>query len=203
MSPCNLLRNIRESSVANKPLFLIGCLLARTNHTQPHFTFKLIVLVAAWESITKDAWVLFIVRLNYYLPFKCVPSTWLLPSCSVLSALHFEDSQLLKKGVIEFAPEQEVSSGFYSRYFLVNKKDGGIRTILDLRGLNKVLSVPKFCMTTLSQVLSILEPCFWFGVISRGVHLLYTKLNKYPKTHQSFGYLLNQILIRESVQLLI
>ncbi len=43
---------------------------------------------------------------------------------------------LLEKGVIERVPPAQSDSGFSSRYFLFPKKDGGLRTILDLRCLN-------------------------------------------------------------------
>ncbi len=45
-------------------------------------------------------------------------------------------------------------SGFYSRYFLVPKKDGGLRPILDLRCLNHALMRRPFRMITLKQILS-------------------------------------------------
>ncbi len=40
---------------------------------------------------------------------------------------------LLRKGAIKMVPPHERESGFYSRYFIVPKKDGGLRPILDLR----------------------------------------------------------------------
>ncbi len=39
---------------------------------------------------------------------------------------------LLRKGAIKMVPPHERESGFYSRYFIVPKKDGGLRPILDL-----------------------------------------------------------------------
>ncbi len=44
-----------------------------------------------------------------------------------------EVDTLLRKGAIEVVPPNERESGFYSRYFIVPKKDGGLRPILDLR----------------------------------------------------------------------
>ncbi len=43
---------------------------------------------------------------------------------------------LLLKGAIEELPPTRRKSGFYSRYFAVPKKDGGLHPILDLRRLN-------------------------------------------------------------------
>ncbi len=46
---------------------------------------------------------------------------------------------LLEKGAIERVPPTQSESGFYSRYFLIPKKDGALRPILDLRHLNCAL----------------------------------------------------------------
>ncbi len=51
--------------------------------------------------------------------------------------------------------------GFYSRYFLVPKKNGGLRPILDLRPLNRALSKRSFKMITLRQILSHIRPGDW------------------------------------------
>ncbi len=44
-------------------------------------------------------------------------------------------------------------SGFYSCYFLIPKKDGGLRPIIDLRLLNYALMKRSFRMITLKQIL--------------------------------------------------
>ncbi len=51
-----------------------------------------------------------------------------------------EVHSLLVKEAIERVPQPDRESGFYSRYFVVPKKDGGLRPILDLRHLNRSLS---------------------------------------------------------------
>ncbi len=62
-------------------------------------------------------------------------------------------------------PPHERESGFYSRYFIVPKKDGGLRPILDLRQLNRSVSRLKFKMLTLKQVVSQIRSEDWFGAI--------------------------------------
>ncbi len=57
-------------------------------------------------------------------------------SASKASVLQQELSSLLQKEAIEEVPQSEVERGFFSRYFLVPKRDGGLRPILDLRHLN-------------------------------------------------------------------
>ncbi len=61
---------------------------------------------------------------------------------------------LLEKGAIEFVPPAQRESGYNSRYFLVPKKDGGLRPILDLRLLNYSLMKRSFRMITSKKILS-------------------------------------------------
>ncbi len=47
-----------------------------------------------------------------------------------------EVKALLEKRAIEYVPHSNRETGFYSQYFIVPKKDGGLRPNLDLRVLN-------------------------------------------------------------------
>ncbi len=78
------------------------------------------------------------------------------------SVLREEIHNLLAKWAVEAVPLTDHESGFYSRYFLVPKKDGGLRPILDLRQLNRALSKRSFKMITLRQILSHIRPGDWF-----------------------------------------
>ncbi len=57
-----------------------------------------------------------------------------------------EVKALLEKGAIEYVPHSNRENGFYSRYFIVPKKHGGLRPILDLRVLNDSVMQLKFKM---------------------------------------------------------
>ncbi len=63
---------------------------------------------------------------------------------------------------METVSPAQSESGFYSCYFLVPKKDGGLRPILDLRHLNLALMKWPFRMITLKQILSQICPGDWF-----------------------------------------
>ncbi|KAL0176407.1 hypothetical protein M9458_028737, partial [Cirrhinus mrigala] len=56
-------------------------------------------------------------------------------------------------------------SGFHSRFFIVPKKDGGLRPILDLRLLNRSVMRLKFKMLTIKQVVSQIRSEDWFVTI--------------------------------------
>ncbi len=58
---------------------------------------------------------------------------------------------LLKKGAVERVLPSELETGFYSRYFVVPKRDWGIRPILDLRPINRALYKRPFRMITLNR----------------------------------------------------
>ncbi len=75
--------------------------------------------------------------------------------------LRSEVMNLLAKRTVETVPPAQSESGFYTHYFLVPKKDGGLRPILDLRHLNHALMKRSFRMTTLKQILSQIRTGDW------------------------------------------
>ncbi|KAL0149156.1 hypothetical protein M9458_055588, partial [Cirrhinus mrigala] len=76
-----------------------------------------------------------------------------------------EVETLLRKEAIEVVPPHVRESGFYSRYFIVPKKDGGLRPIIDLRRLNRSVMKLKFKMLTVKQVVSQIRSEDWFVTI--------------------------------------
>jgi hypothetical protein len=54
----------------------------------------------------------------------------------------------LAKRAVEEVPVSSIYSGFYSRLFIVPKKRGGMRPVIDLSILNTYLDVPHFKMET-------------------------------------------------------
>lgn len=68
-----------------------------------------------------------------------------------------EALMLLQKNAIEKVPAHQKQLGFYTRFFLIRKKSGEWRPILDLRNLNKFLKKPGFRMVTLSDILGCLN----------------------------------------------
>ncbi len=113
-------------------------------------------------------WVLRTVERGYRIQFGSRPPQFNgVNSTLVEQALVMEQDvvALLRKEAIEVVPPHERESGFYSRYFIVPKKDGGLRPILDLRQLNRSVSRLKFKMLTLKQVMSQIRSEDWFVAI--------------------------------------
>ncbi len=125
-----------------------------------------------WERLPGvSLWVLRTIRTGYTLQFGKNPPRFdgvhltVVNSASKASVLQQELSSLLRKGAIEEVPQSEVEQGFFSRYFLVPKRDGGLRPILDLRRLNLSLYKGKFKMLTMRTIMSQVQEGDWFVTI--------------------------------------
>ncbi|XP_077060691.1 uncharacterized protein LOC143712393 [Siphateles boraxobius] len=125
-----------------------------------------------WERLPGvSSWVLRTIRFGYTLQFCRNPPCFngvfptVVDSATQASVLQQEISSLLLKGAIEEITPGETERGFYSRYFLVPRKGGGLRPILDLRRLNFALYKGKFKMLTLKAIISQIRPGDWFVTI--------------------------------------
>ena len=114
---------------------------------------RLALFHPSWSKITLDPWVLNIVSEGLLLSFHSPPPMSNIPLCltSHHPSLREVVISLRKKGAIEpvFNPD---SPGFYSRLFLVPKKDGSWRPVIDLSTLNSFMRVDKFKMETPASV---------------------------------------------------
>ncbi len=81
------------------------------------------------------------------------------------SVLHQELSSLLLNRAIEEVPQSDLKQGFFSRCYLVPKKDGGLRPILDLHRLNLPLYKGQFKMLTLKTIMSQIQMGDWFVTV--------------------------------------
>ncbi len=79
--------------------------------------------------------------------------------------LREEIAVLVAKDAIEPVPPAEMRQGFYSPYFIVPKKGGGLRPILDLRVLNRALHKLPFKMLTHRRMIKCIQPQDWFAAI--------------------------------------
>ncbi len=122
----------------------------------------------AWQALPGvSEWVMKSIKNGYTLQFFRRPPRFNGVLMSTVrernaSVLREEIHNLLAKRAVEAVSLTDRESGFYSRYFLVPKKDGGLRPILNLRPLNRALSKPSFKMITLRQILSHIRPGDWF-----------------------------------------
>jgi len=120
----------------------------------------------AWLQSTSDSWVLEIVSQGYSLEFTQLPLFRGVISTPLHKGLGkeiiLEEVQtLLKKQAIEPVPREQEEDGFYSTFFLVPKKDKGLRPILNLRPLNNLIVKRSFKMENLRSVKKAVNPEDW------------------------------------------
>ncbi len=102
--------------------------------------------LGAWLALPGPSrWLLRTIRLGYAIQFARRPPKFRgvhFTSVKAVDApvLCAEIAVLLAKDAIEPVPPADMRSGFYSPYFIVPKKSGGLRPILDLRVLNRALT---------------------------------------------------------------
>ena len=108
-------------------------------------------LLKNWSKVTQDHWVLNTVQ-GYRLEFLREPVPSFCPKGVVTSSsqeqsLNYEEVlKMLQKGAITKATPTEVDPGFYSSLFLVPKKDGGTRPVMNLKCLNEYIVPHHFKM---------------------------------------------------------
>ncbi len=124
----------------------------------------------AWLTLPSlSRWLTRTIRLGYAIQFARRPPKFngvLETSVEVRNApvLREEIAVLLAKDAIEPVPPAEMRQGFYSPYFIVPKKGGGLRPILDMRVLNRALHKLPFKMLTHRRMIKCIQPQDWFAV---------------------------------------
>ncbi len=125
----------------------------------------------AWLTLPSlSRWLTCTIRLGYAIQFTRRPPKFngvLETSVAVRNGpvLREEIAVLLAKDAIEPVPPAEMRQGFYSPYFIVPKKGGGLRPILDLRVLNRALHKLPFKMLTHRRMIKCIQPQDWFAAI--------------------------------------
>ena len=129
---------------------------------------RLSLFLPFWQSITTDQWVLQVVKHGYRLEFESPPvSTGRRKTVLQLGEYDMsgEVSGLYDNCSVRYVPPDQVDTGVYSTYFLVDKKDGGKRLILNLKTLNRCLVKRPFKMETLSSIAPVLQLNTWMASI--------------------------------------
>ncbi len=122
----------------------------------------------AWLTLPSlSRWLTRTIRLGYAIQFARRPPKFngvFETSVAVRNApvLREEIAVLLAKDAIEPVPTAEMRQGFYSPYFIVPKKGGGLRPILVL---NQALRKLPFKMLTHRRMIKCIQPQDWFAAI--------------------------------------
>ena len=120
-----------------------------------------------WRAVTRDPWTLNVVSRGYLLPFITQPPTTSIPVPIRLPAdpvkadlLREEVAAMLVKRAIE-PVHNDGSPGFFSHLFLVPKKNGSWRPVIDLSNLNAFVRCPTFRMESMASVTTALQQGEW------------------------------------------
>jgi hypothetical protein len=120
--------------------------------------------LGAWQALDPPHFVMESIQ-GHYLNFKARPP--LVPASASLethargpssASLNDAVEDLLAKGAIE--PAQS-NPGFYSRLFTVPKKDGSSRPVINLKPLNRFITVLSFKMASVSTVSRMIHEGDW------------------------------------------
>lgn len=126
-----------------------------------------------WEKITDDKWVLQTLKEGLKLEFLNSPIQTGARKTIVNFLILEEVLKLLEKCAIELVSYMGIQKGFYSTFFLVTKKSGNLRSIINLRPLNRYMMKQHFNIDK-SSLLSEQER---LGNISRSQRCLFTYSN--------------------------
>ena len=118
-----------------------------------------------WEVLTRDQWALQTVA-GYQLDLISTPCQTHMPhqiqtTVENATLITAEVAELLSKGAIV---ETQLSPDSYvSQIFLVEKKDGGQRPVINLKGLNQFVKQEHFKMEGLHLLPDLLQPGDWMA----------------------------------------
>ena len=121
---------------------------------------RLSLFLDNWAVLTQDVWILHVVK-GYSPEFLTEPRLQLPPRSThrmnreEKEAVDNEVQSLLAKRAIKQVTAQTL--GFYSSLFVVPKKDGGWRPVIDLKSLNTYLRIPHFKMEGIQSLRDILS----------------------------------------------
>lgn len=166
--------------LAHKPEFPVGGRL-------PHFQDY-------WSKNVKDIWALEIIQKGYALEFQQEPPPpsgirWTPSMAPSKDALMLEEIHSLQaKNAIEVVPQANAQAGFYSMLFLVPKKDGTLRPVINLRPLNAYIKVRHFKMETLRSVIRFVKPGDWLASLDLKDAYLHVPIRPSHRQYLRFAF---------------
>ena len=147
-----------------------------------------------WSAITGDLFIRGLLEHGYVLPFAERPPLARVPwkfeppaSEPKRSAFQQAIQKLLAKGAIEPVIDHS-SPGFYSRLFLVPKKDGGWRPVIDLSQLNEFLEIPHFRMETAEGIMKALQRKEWAVTLDLRDAYLHIPMSRGSRKYLRFAF---------------
>jgi len=133
---------------------------AEENRNQPPVGGRLLSYGKQWAQVTKDKFVLRTVESGYEIeftgPYRLTREPVWTPvprDPSKRALLEAEIASRLRKAAVRVVDPLQEPPGFFSTFFLTEKKSGGLRPILNLSPLNVSIKPKKFRQETLRKVM--------------------------------------------------
>jgi hypothetical protein len=125
------------------------------------FAGRLKLFKSNWDKICSDQWILHAIR-GYHIEWLRHPYQRGQPHCPRFSreeteSLELEIAQMLEKQAISQVDAHSERQGFLSSIFLVPKKDGGHRPIINLKKLNEFIPHTHFKMEGIHMLKDLLR----------------------------------------------
>lgn len=129
------------------------------------FGGRISLFAHVWSRLTLDPWVLSTVSEGFRLEFVADPVQSFIQPNAPMDATQHECCQkevllLLEKGAVVRTDQDD---GFISGIFLIPKRSGGYRPIINLKGLNTFLAAHKFKMEGISTVRHTIREGDWLA----------------------------------------
>jgi hypothetical protein len=123
---------------------------------------------SSWSSLlgfSVHPWLLRLLHQGYSIPLTsppplrfCNPSPFDTDNSLTTQTIDQEIQKLLSKQAIELVQNPHQPTGFHSNLFVIPKKDGGLRPVLNLKPLNRYLPIQHFKMETMTTITNLLQP---------------------------------------------
>ena len=156
---------VKHSRPSNLPQgMFINFLHPLDKQTGFPLTGRLKYFTSTWEKITQVPWVLQVVQ-GYQIefmkpPVQLVPAR--MPSLTpTLETVLDQVQELLNKGAVHLVKQPVVTEGFISSLFVVPKKDGGNRPVVNLKPLNQYITYKHFKMEGIHMLRDLLKLGDW------------------------------------------
>ena len=151
----------------------------------PHF-------LTEWENKTSDKCILEFIREGYKLEFIREPlfrgiKETVVSVCQTVSIAKEIDS-LLNKNATERVQKKNAMKGLYSTFFLVPKKNGEMRPVINLRPLNRYLVKKHFKMDTMTKILQLVEKGDWSITLDLSHAYFHLKIFKPHRKYLRFSF---------------
>ena len=132
------------------------------------FAGRISLFLSNWKTLTSDPWVIQTIERGYAILLTTAPVQQSLPHPPHLptreaSLLEEEIQLLLEKQVVQEVPAS--TKGFYSNIFMVPKKDGGQRPVINLKHLNRFVKSEHFKMEGLHTVKALIQKNDWLAKV--------------------------------------